>query len=93
MLLSQEIIIDKEDRQRDIFMKFIDEGPILLHQTLHGIMNESIQSVEQNDSDVSYCGKISKSDGELNFSKQSIEHIHNLFRAYDPWPGIFSFYK
>lgn len=93
MLLSYEININNEDRQRDIFMKFMDKWPALLYDTFAWIVNESIQAVEQKDSDATYCGKILKSDGELDFYLQTGAQVYNLFRAYDPWPGIFSFYK
>jgi methionyl-tRNA formyltransferase len=40
-----------------------------------------------------YCSKISREDGQIFFQKQSAQEIYNTYRAYFPWPGIYSFYK
>lgn len=45
-------------------------------------------AVEQDNSKASHCKKISKSDGLITFDDAS--EIHNRYRAFTPWPGIFT---
>jgi len=42
---------------------------------------------------VSYCSKITKEDGKIDFKTQKAQEIYNLFRAYFPWPGIYTYYE
>lgn len=41
----------------------------------------------------SYCRKIKKKDGKINWKKQSAEEIKNMIRAYIPWPGVYTNFK
>lgn len=93
ILQIAKIKVDKVDRTEDIFQKFVDIGPELLRDTLVKIQNWELRWIPQNHLEASYCGKISKEDGEISFQKQSVEEIYNLFRAYNPWPGIYTFYN
>lgn len=40
----------------------------------------------------SYCKKITKEDGRIDFKKMSAREIYNRFRAYINWPGVFFTY-
>ena len=42
----------------------------------------------QNDAEATHCKKILKSDGLIDFS--DAREIYNRYRAYTPWPGLFS---
>ena len=88
-----KINIDKVDRSQDIFEKFVNIGPELLRDTLVKIQNWELRWIPQNHDEASYCGKISKEDGMLSFQKQSAEVIYNLSRAYNSWPGIYTFFN
>ena len=93
ILQIAKIKVDKVDRSPDIFEKFVDIGPELLRDTLLGVQRWEIVWVPQDHSEATYCGKISKEDGEISFQKQSAEAIYNLYRAYTPWPWIYSYYQ
>jgi methionyl-tRNA formyltransferase len=45
-------------------------------------------AVSQNDAEATHCKKILKSDGLIDFS--DAREIYNRYRAYTPWPGIFT---
>lgn len=49
-----------------------------------------LDPVEQDDSKVTYCGKISKADGQIDWSQSGREIMARL-RAFDPWPGTYTF--
>ena len=48
---------------------------------------ESIKPKKQNDTEVSFCKKIKKSDGEVDFT--NAKSIYLKYKAYNFWPGIF----
>jgi methionyl-tRNA formyltransferase len=48
---------------------------------------ENIKPVKQNESEVSYCKKIKKEDGLVNFS--NAKKVYLKYKAYSFWPGIF----
>lgn len=50
---------------------------------------EGLNSVEQNETEATYCKKISREEGHLNF-EQSSEEVLRMFRAYYPWPGLWA---
>lgn len=52
---------------------------------LCGIADGSLQGVPQS-GEISYCGKISKSDAIIDWSKDAAE-LDAMIRAYNPWPG------
>ena len=41
----------------------------------------------QDESQTSYCKKITKADGEVSFD--NAQKLYNKYRAYTPWPGIY----
>jgi len=49
--------------------------------------------VRQDHSKATQCGKISREDGAVFFETQSAQEIYNTFRAYTPWPGIYTWYE
>jgi methionyl-tRNA formyltransferase len=57
--------------------------------TLSTVRNfQQITPIPQDDSAASYCKKIHRTDGEIDFS-DAIE-MYNKYRAFEGWPGIFS---
>lgn len=92
ILAKQELDIDIVDNTESIFHKFHHLAPELLINTLEKIMKGKLWSEKQNASLASYCNKIEKKDGKINFSDSAI-NIYNKHRAYSIWPGIFTTYK
>lgn len=48
-------------------------------------------SIPQKTEGISYCKRISKSDGRINFRDEDAKLILKKIKAYDPWPGCFTF--
>lgn len=92
ILHIHEVDILRDDTTQDIFDKFSQQSPEVLIKTLQWVLNEEITPVAQIESDATYCSKIEKTDGEVDF-KKSAEEIYNTFKAYKTWPGIYSFYN
>ena len=93
ILKIEEVTIDNVDRTPDIFKKFEEIWPKLLINTLKWVISWDIKWQAQNDDLATYCSKISRDDWKIDFCNDSSEQIYNKFRAYFPWPGIYTFYK
>ncbi len=93
ILKIAKIEVDILDTSESIFQKFTQIGPKLLLTTLQEIYTGKLQSIPQNHTQATYCTKISKEEGAVFFRKQKAWEIYNLFRAYTPWPGIYTFYE
>ncbi len=66
--------------------KLADLGPALLAEGLDKI---GVTREPQDESLVTYSGKLMREDGEIDWTKPAVE-LELLIRAYDPWPGTFS---
>lgn len=56
------------------------------------LADNSVEATEQDESHATHCGKMSKEDGAISLSDVGIEN-YRKFRAYVPWPGIFTFFE
>lgn len=92
ILLQQKIDIDRHDTQWEIFEKFEWIWAGLLYKTLLSITNNTVEPLKQDEAQVIYCKKIEKHDGKIDFKNMAAEQIYNLYRAYTPWPWIYSEY-
>lgn len=92
ILKIEEIPIDISDKTLDIFEKFEWFGAKLLVETLYEIIAGKWISIPQDHSKASYCKKIEKEDGKINF-QQEWNSIYNKFRAYTPWPWMYTYYN
>lgn len=84
--------IERNETSMDIFEKFSQQSTPVLLNVLQRILNEGLTPVPQDDTNATYCKKISKEDGKIDFELQTGESIYNTYRAYTPWPGIYSYY-
>jgi len=88
-----KVDIDNVDRSPDVFKKFVQIWPKLLIDTLKEIISWDLVWTPQDDSKATYCGKILREDGEVFFTEQSAGEIYNTYRAYTPWPWIYTWYE
>ena len=68
---------------------FKQSAPLLL-QALEKLQDPSFEGSPQDPSQVSFCKKIRKEDGQINWNLGS-DTIVNLYRGMSPWPGVFTF--
>ena len=61
----------------------------ILFKSLLDILNSSQKPVEQDHHSATYCNKITKSSGMVNFLEEEAEHIFRKFKALNGWPGLF----
>lgn len=92
ILSTMKVDIKHETKTQDIFDAFSQNGANFLVETLKKYQSGEIIPCPQNHQEATYCGKISKEDGHIDFEKQSWNEIYNTWKAYHIWPGIYSFY-
>lgn len=93
MLKIKEIDIDILDKSPDIFKKFENIWPNLLIETLKWIISWELKWVPQDSEKATYCKKIEKENWKIDFKNETVTQIYNKFRAYNPWPWIYTFYN
>ena len=90
ILLQKPLAIDYSDTSETLQHRLT----ILAVEVLEKVLDEfdTLKKVSQNEAMVTYTKKIYKSQGEINW-EQSAEKIYLQYRALNPQPGIFSFWK
>jgi methionyl-tRNA formyltransferase len=53
----------------------------------------SLSPQDQPSEGITHCSKITKQDGNINWSEETSDQIHNKLRAFTPWPGVFTWWK
>lgn len=66
-------------------------GSIIAH-TLRDIAEGILKPIPQNDTKATYCKKITKDEGNIDWKKSAAE-INNMIRAFTPWPSAFTFFQ
>ena len=61
----------------------------VLFTTLLEVLKNKKLPTAQDDSDASYCTKITKSSGKVNFIDEDASSVISKFNAFKDWPGIF----
>lgn len=87
ILSIREIAIDPEETSATLFKKFSEVSPGALIDTLLADAMGQITPVPQDHSQATYCKKISKEDGRIDWN-MTAEEIYHRYQAYTPWPGI-----
>lgn len=92
ILKIHEVEINRDDSTQDIFEKFQESAAEVLIHTLKSVISWEIVWVKQDESKATYCSKIDKEDGQIDFNNSAVS-IYNQHKAYKIWPGIFTQYN
>ncbi len=92
ILAQKSLAIDPDDTNISLQMKLAGLSSDLLATCLRNYEAGAITPKEQNHSEATATRIITKEDGMIDWHKSS-QHIYNQFRAYQPWPGIYTTYK
>ncbi len=86
-----EVVISEKENSTSLSEKLSqlssEKIPKILIEIQNGLMAKS-----QNEKKVSYCKKIHKSDGEINWF-ESAKKILAKINAFNPWPGTYTFFN
>jgi methionyl-tRNA formyltransferase len=92
ILLTAETPLEQEDTAGTLHDRLSRMGADLLRQTLDGLEKGQITPRSQDHSQATYAPKIDKEAGRINWDHPARE-LFNFLRAFDPWPGAFTFWK
>jgi len=91
-ILSQRVVpIVDQDTAGGLTDKLADAGAELLAETLPAWYEGKIPPQPQNEAAATYTQKLCKEDGRIDWS-QPAEKIWRMVRAFQPWPGAYTFY-
>lgn len=82
--------LDGTETAGDLFATLADLGAKELPDVLAEIAADKLQAQPQK-GEASYCGKIKKADGQVNWAGFNAVEVINRYRAYSPWPGLYWF--
>lgn len=91
-LSKRAISITSQDTAGTLSNRLAVLGSELLIDTLPRYLSGEISPFPQPEEGSTYAPMLSKKDGELDFNKPA-EHLSRMVRAYDPWPGTFTYWK
>ena len=78
--------IGDQDTGPELRVKVGEAVVPLLRRNLGAVLTGGLQFKEQDLSQVTYCRKMRKEDGAIDFTLSATE-IYNRLRAFTPWPG------
>ena len=93
VVCSGEVKILHDDTTPILGSRLSDVGGNLIRQNIKKILEGNFNLTEQNESEATYCKIIKKGDGHVNWKEETAQEIERKLRAFQPWPGIYSFYK
>lgn len=91
ILAQKSLAIGKDEPYLELTERLADLSIALLLETLPLWVAGEIQPRRQDSSSATLCQIIERSDGRIFWSDEAQE-IYNKYRAFTPWPGIFSYW-
>lgn len=90
MLMTEEVVLDREETGGSLFDKLQEVGAQLCLRTLKGLEENSIVPVKQpEESTTAYARMLDKHMGKIDWTKSAVE-IERLIRGLNPWPSAYS---
>jgi methionyl-tRNA formyltransferase len=92
ILLQEKIKIDKKDTAETLMKKLAELGAKMMAKFVQDCTKGKIAPIPQDHRKATYCKPVRRDDGKINWNNAA-EEIYREWRAYFPWPGIFSILK
>ncbi len=90
ILLQKSLKIESMDTAESLFNKLAFLGKDALGEALKEIEAGTLSPIPQDDQLATKTGIIKKDFGLINWSEPAVS-IERMFRAFDPWPGAFTY--
>lgn len=89
-ILKQKKIEIGEDETADVLLERLSKiGADMIVDFVPKWISGKIKPVQQNHRETTYCKQVLREDGKINWNFPA-EEIYRQWRAYHPWPGIYS---
>ena len=89
VISRMEVSLGPETTAEDLMDTFICQAPGFLVRSINDYLSGRAKPEKQNEGEASYCSKISKEDGRIEWG-ESAESIVNKIRAFNLWPVAFT---
>lgn len=93
IVAQMELPLFPHDTASTVIDRFSHVGATFLLENLQKVFDQSLKPRSQDERLVSYCKKITRRDAEIHWSKYSALEIIRRFKAFDPWPGLYTFFR
>ena len=90
--LQKSCAIQDTDTAESLHDRLAELSGPALQEALEIILTQDEQAQPQLEDQVTFCKKLNKSDGEINWQSDGDEIMRQI-RAYYPWPSAFSYLK
>ena len=84
--------IAAEDTAESLGERLAEQGARLLAETLGAWLDGNLEPTPQNDAEATYCKRIAKEEGEIDWGHGAAELARKL-RAFWPWPGCYTTWR
>ena len=91
--VSKPEVIRGDDTTPLLGSRLAKIGAQLIRDTLPRLISGGSNAIEQTETEATYCQIIKKEEGHVHWREETAIEIERKFRAFVPWPGIFSFYS
>lgn len=88
--LQEACCIESIDTAESLHNKLAHIGGEIILSALSKVAEAKQRPLRQNESDVTYCRKLTKTDGLIDWNL-SAQEIMRRVRAFHPWPGAYTF--
>ena len=90
IFISEKVSISDGENYQSLSSKLSLLSAEIIRKHLEQILLGDMHPKEQQGEKASFCNKISKGDGEINWNK-SAKEINRTIKAYNPWPIAYSY--
>jgi len=87
---SFEFRVSNDSTTVSLTSELAELGAEAIVETIPGWIEGKVKATPQDDSKATYCHKITKEDGHIDWNKPA-EQIERMVRAYTPWPTAYTF--
>lgn len=88
LIVCEKLDIESGDNYQTLEKKLAKLSAKIFRENYQKYLNGKLKGRPQKGK-VSFTKKIEKSDGKINFKKDTMRQIYNKFRAFKVWPGIY----
>lgn len=92
IILQESIPIYDADNTSTLTEKLFKLGAKMLDKAVSQIKSEKANYVKQDEKKVTYAPVLKKENGVIDWKKKAAD-ICNQIKAFNPWPGAFTYYK
>jgi methionyl-tRNA formyltransferase len=92
ILAQREVAVSPQDTTRSLTPKLSQVGAELLLKSLPLWIEGKINPQPQDESQVTFSKMLTKEDGEIDWKLPAVQ-LWRCIRAFDPWPGCYTWWK